>query len=354
MRTIKEFSPERLAELEKALDEVTDPKDRNRLLALKAVATGKLTSQEVATIHRVTRKTIFNWILLFRNGGVEELLRRRYTHRQPGIDGETLDKLKVELGNGTFRRLKDVQQWLGQLDVEMTVGNVGRWVKRLGGKLKVPRKSHVLKDEAKVKEFRDHLADKLRELAPDPSRTRIWVADEHRHGLLPVVRRTWGLEGKRIYAPYKTVYQWMYVYEALEVGGTSQCEFLYCPTVDKGMSLAFLGQISRSDPGSTHVVIWDGAGFHPLQVDESVPGNVKLLRLPPYSPELNPVENLGSRVKDKICNQIFESIEQLQDKITEALEPLFDGAKEVEGLIHDWLSVKVNSTNLEIIKCNTI
>jgi hypothetical protein len=36
------------------------------------------------------------------------------------------------------------------------------------------------------------------------------------------------------------------------------------------------------------------------------------------------------------------------------LEPLFDGAKEVEGLIHDWLSVKVNSTNLEIIKCNTI
>jgi len=350
MRTIKEFTPERLVELDKALDETTDPNNQKRLLVIKAVATRKLASQEVACMHGVTRKTIFNWIQLFRNGGVEELLRRKYTHRKPGIDGETLDKLREELDKGTFRRLKDAQQWLGEQGVGMTVGNVGRLVKRLGGKLKVPRKSHVLKDEAKVKEFRDNLADNLRELAPNPERTRIWMADEHRHGLLPVVRRVWGLEGKRVYAPYKTVYQWMYAYEALEVGGASQCEFLYSSTVDKVMSLAFLDQISKSDPGSTHVVIWDGAGFHPLQGDESVPSNVKLLRLPPYSPELNPVENLGSRVKDKICNQIFENIEKLQEKITEALKPLFDGAKEVEGLIHDWLSVKVNSTNLEIPK----
>jgi len=39
------------------------------------------------------------------------------------------------------------------------------------------------------------------------------------------------------------------------------------------------------------VLIWDGAGFHTGK-DLVVPGNVSLLRLPPYSPELNPVENL--------------------------------------------------------------
>ena len=114
------------------------------------------------------------------------------------------------------------------------------------------------------------------------------------------------------------------------------------------MSLEFPGQISRSDPDRTHIVIWDGAGFHPLQGDQEVPSNVHLMRLPPYSPELNPVENLGSRVKDKICNQVFESIEALQEKITEVLKPLFSSAKEVEDLIHDWLSVKVNSTSPEI------
>ena len=42
------------------------------------------------------------------------------------------------------------------------------------------------------------------------------MADEHRNGLLPVVRRSWGLKGVRAKAPYKTTYQWMYVYEALE------------------------------------------------------------------------------------------------------------------------------------------
>ena len=352
MRTIKEFSPESLDELDQSLAKDLDTRDRNKLLALKSIASGKLTSQEVADIYGVTRKTIFNWIRLFRDGGVEKLLRRNFTPRKSRIDETTLEELKIELGKGTFRRLKDIQQWLVTRGVEMTVGNVGRWVKRLGGKLKVPRKSHVRKDETKVKEFRANLAEKLRELSPDPTQTRIWVEDEHRHGLLPVVRRSWGLQGVRAKAPYKTAYQWMYVYEALEVGGESQSEFMYCSTVDKVMSIEFLRQISASDPNSTHIVIWDGAGFHPLQGDEEVPSNVKLLRLPPYSPELNPVENLGSRVKDKICNQVFESIDALQEKITDVLKPLFSCAKEVEELIHGWLAVEVNSTNLEIYSVN--
>ena len=39
------------------------------------------------------------------------------------------------------------------------------------------------------------------------------------------------------------------------------------------------------------VLIWDGAGFHTGE-DVVVPSNVSLIQLPPYSPELNPVENL--------------------------------------------------------------
>lgn len=350
MRTIEKFPPKLIEELEAALGEVQGTKDRTRLLVLKAVASGKLNSQEIADLHGITRRTVFNWIKLFRGGGVQGLLERKYTHRKPRMDEATQQELVQELGQGTFRRLKDIQQWLQGRGVKMNLKNVGKWVKRLGGKLKVPRKSHVRKDQAKTNEFRDGLVEKLLELSPDPSRTRVWVADEHRHGLIPVVRRAWGMKGIRIHTPYQAVYKWMYVYEALEVNGKSQSEFLYTPNVDKIMSLTFLEQISKSDSDSTHVVIWDGAGFHPFDGDESVPGNVKLLRLPPYSPELNPVENLGSMVKDKICNQVFDTVEKLQDKITEALEPLFEGAKEVESLIHDWLSVKVNSTHLEIPK----
>ena len=45
-------------------------------------------------------------------------------------------------------------------------------------------------------------------------------------------------------------------------------------------------------PAGVHaVLIWDGAGFH-TSGDLVVPSNVSLILLPPYSPELNPVENL--------------------------------------------------------------
>ena len=54
----------------------------------------------------------------------------------------------------------------------------------------------------------------------------------------------------------------------------------------------FLEQFSREWPAGVHaVLIWDGAGYHTSQ-GLVVPPNVSLIQLPPYSPELNPVENL--------------------------------------------------------------
>jgi hypothetical protein len=43
------------------------------------------------------------------------------------------------------------------------------------------------------------------------------VADEHRYGLIPVVRKCWTLRGERPTAPYQTKYEWGYLYSALAV-----------------------------------------------------------------------------------------------------------------------------------------
>ena len=53
-----------------------------------------------------------------------------------------------------------------------------------------------------------------------------------------------------------------------------------------------LGAVLSELPAGVHaVLIWDGAGFHTGE-DVVVSSNVGLIQLPPYSPELNPVENL--------------------------------------------------------------
>jgi transposase len=54
----------------------------------------------------------------------------------------------------------------------------------------------------------------------------------------------------------------------------------------------FLQQFAAETDPDVHVVmIWDQAGFHCAK-DLQVPANMTILPLPPYSPELNPVENL--------------------------------------------------------------
>ena len=75
----------------------------------------------------------------------------------------------------------------------------------------------------------------------------------------------------------------------ISTGATSA---LIMPELNAGVLNLFLEQLSRELPAGVHaVLIWDGAGYH-TRGDLEVPSNISLILLPPYSPELNPVENL--------------------------------------------------------------
>jgi transposase len=195
--------------------------------------------------------------------------------------------------------------------------------------------------------FKSELAAKLQDLDIEKDRTvRIWVADEMRYGLQPVTRRVWSLRGTRVVVPVHPRYDWAYCYGALEVEGAG-AEFFYTPTVNLECSALFLSQIGSSDPESTHVVIWDGAGFHQRDGHAEVPANVRLLKLPAYSPELNPIERLWDVVKDAICNRLFPTLSDLQQALTAALSQYWSEARRVYDLVgtKGWLIAQTNITS---------
>lgn len=65
-----------------------------------------------------------------------------------------------------------------------------------------------------------------------------------------------------------------------------------CSAVDTGVINLFLKQLSATLASDVlAVLVWDGAGYHRSH-DLNCPENIVLAELPPYSPELNPVENL--------------------------------------------------------------
>ena len=83
-----------------------------------------------------------------------------------------------------------------------------------------------------------------------------------------------------------------------------------CPERDAGVALVlpevstaamglFLAELSRAIPAGTHaVLVLDRAGWH-TSADLAVPPNLTLVHLPPYSPELNPVESVWLYLRER-------------------------------------------------------
>jgi transposase len=221
---------------------------------------------------------------------------------------------------------------------------------KIFARLKAPRPAHCRKNEKEAAAFRSGLLNEFVKLGlPDCAKVRVWVSDEMRFGLQPVTRRVWSLRGERPVAPNDPRYQWGYTYGAIEVGGEGAAEFIHTPTVNLATSLEFLRELAASDPGSHHVVIWDGAGFHQRNGDKSLPANVSLIKLPAYSPELNPIEKLWDVVKDRICNVRWKNLDALEAAITHVLREYWTTPSLVKSLVGEgWMALQANCSNLAV------
>ena len=334
-----------------ALATCKDIKAQQRLLAMRLAASGQLTAAQIAEQLGISRRQFFHWVSALKSGGLESLLQREHGGGRPAqLKGTALEQLQAGLQSGRWKRAKDIQRWLEQQhQTRLSVKGIYYWLGKLGGVLKVPRKAHAQKDAAKSAEFQQTLCAQLKSLtAAGGKPVRVWVADEHRYGLIPVVRRCWSLRGVRPVAPYQTKYEWGYLYSALEVDGDHAAEFLCLPGVSLEMSQLFLEHLAARDPQAEHVVIWDQAGFHPRPNAPDLPKGIRLLPLPPYSPELNPVEIIGDLIKDQIANTLWDTLESLEEAIGQELRPIYESAERVRRLVsHPWLVQQVNVTALE-------
>lgn len=135
--------------------------------------------------------------------------------------------------------------------------------------------------------------------------------------------RIWAERGSRPRAPRDQRYDWAYLFGAV------------CPARDTGVTLVLpdansetmnlhLAEISRNvTPGNHAVVLLDGAGWHQTGGKLNVPNNISLLKLPPYSPELNPVENIWQYLRqNQLSNRVFESYEAIVDACCDAWNAL--------------------------------
>ena len=115
------------------------------------------------------------------------------------------------------------------------------------------------------------------------------------------------------------------------------------PAVNAEAMAEHLAEICRRVTEGAHaVVVCDGAGWHQPGRRLVVPDNISLLRLPPYAPELNPVENVWEYLRaNKLSMVVWDSYDAILEACRDAWNWLIADPKRVASITkRPWASVR--------------
>ena len=114
------------------------------------------------------------------------------------------------------------------------------------------------------------------------------------------------------------------------------------PAVNSEAMAEHLREISAMvAPGAHALVVCDGAGWHQPGARLRLPDNISLLRLPPYAPELNPMENVWAYLRaNKLCNLVWDTYDDILAACAEAWRFLIEDPDRIASIgYRNWASV---------------
>lgn len=161
--------------------------------------------------------------------------------------------------------------------------------------------------------------------------------DEARFGRISNPRRCWAPSGIRPEVPSQIVREYIYAFAAASPQD-GILDSLVLPEVNTGMMSLFLTEVADRHPDDFIFMVMDQAGWHRAN-ELKVPQNMRLLWLPPYSPQCNPIEHLWDEIREKsFTNQVFESLDAVEDRLVVALSFLEKDQNKIKSLTgFDWI-----------------
>jgi hypothetical protein len=166
---------------------------------------------------------------------------------------------------------------------------------------------------------------------------RLMFQDEARFGCISDPRRCWAPPGVRPVVGAHVVRQYTYAFAAVSPHD-GILDSLILPVVNAQTMSLFLEEVAARHAEEFVLMILDGAGWHQATALK-VPENMRLVSLPPYSPELNPAEHLWEDVREKgFPNLVFRALVGVEDILENSLCTLENDPKRVASLTgFDWI-----------------
>ena len=168
-----------------------------------------------------------------------------------------------------------------------------------------------------LKNFRDIVAEAKAEADARELPLRVMFQDEARFGRINDPKRCWSPKRTRPTVGKQIIREYTYAYGAVSPRDGA-ADFLILPVMTAVAMKVFLDELARRHDGQYILMIYDGAPCHSPGA-LNIPDTMTVRTLPPYSPQLNPVENIWDDMREKFfANIVFESMDAAENKISEA------------------------------------
>lgn len=346
-----EFS---VAELRAVAAGMRDGAVVRRLLAIAMVLEG-YSREEAARCNGMQRQTLRDWVHRYNKDGVGGLCSLRSPGRPPALNEEQMAELRelvlagpdLERHRVTRWRCADLREEIAaRWSVRVHENTVGRLLRRLGMARLQPRPYHPRKDAAAQEAFKKNFAGLVAEALPATAAGKpieVWFQDEARVGQQGSLEYIWAPVGSRPPAVRDNRHDSAYLFGAIchaRAGGAA----IIMPAANTEAMNEHLCEISTQvAPGAHAAVVCDGAGWHQPGNQLRIPENITLLSLPPYSPELNPMENIWDYLRgNRLSHRVWNSYEAILAACKDAWLFLIGDRERINSIAaRSWASVNL-------------
>jgi transposase len=281
------------------------------------------TAVQIARALGVSRRAVQSWVAAYNRGGLDGLPDRPHPGRAPtlphGRKGAFLERIDLpprpEDGIWEWRGT-DIRRLLErEFAAPYSLSGVYKLLHRLGYSDLVPRPQHPAADPEAQAFFKEIVVEQIAAIAerhPD-QKVEVWHQDEARFGQKGTLTRVWARRGSRPRRVRQDGRESLSVLTAV-CAASGAAVGLVMPELNTAVVNLFLEEFSRRlAPGVHGVLLWDNAGYH-TSGGLVVPPNVSLIGLLPYSPELNPVEDLWHYLRSHHwSHRVYPDYEALRD-----------------------------------------
>ena len=302
-----------------------------RLQVIHFFAIG-FSQDQVSLAMAMSVRTVQRIVKLFNASGVERLIEKKHRGRPKKLSLETRKELldrfsNIEKDSPVWSARKFHSYITQELRVEVSYNTVVRMLKEEGFSLQVPRSWPVEQDQEKRRIFKETLASLLEDSSVD-----IWFGDEVGFEGNTNPRRSWYKKGSRPKLEKQSLRVRTNLCGMIKPE-TGEFFSLELPYIDQHTFQCFLDEANKMLASSKkqQILVLDNASWHKAKSLKW--GLIKPIYLPPYSPDLNPIERVWLVIKNRFFNGFLaKDIDALSNRVLVAIQHFIEDKDEAASI----------------------